>query len=323
MCVFFCFRYNVEEIRAILLDEFDEEDTEQLVSNEDPLLQLEGEESDAELEGVIFDEEEDDSYDSNDSIEMDSENIHISKDNTEWSTIPPRSTQTVTRNLLRQKCGPPNRSKNWSPKENFKSFLTPEISSIIIRESNRKEQKLIDAFNSNLIVQYPDPNLRPPLRHFEAFTDEELDAYLGILIMAGLHRMNKENTDDMWKPDSLPLFRAAMSRDRFKFFMRCIRFDNDITRAERAATDKAAPIRDIWLMFNRNLLNGYKPNDCVTVDDQLFPYRGRTKFTQYIPSKPQSMASRYSGCATLLMLILYKVPYTPESQMKQILAKRM
>lgn len=30
----------------------------------------------------------------------------------------------------------------------------------------------------------------------------------------------------------------------------------------------------------------YEPYENITVDEQLFPYRGKTKFTQYIPSKP-------------------------------------
>lgn len=39
-------------------------------------------------------------------------------------------------------------------------------------------------------------------------------------------------------------------------------------------------------MLNINLKNNYKPYENITVDEQLFPFRGRTKFTQYIPSKP-------------------------------------
>ncbi|XP_050340237.1 piggyBac transposable element-derived protein 4-like [Bactrocera neohumeralis] len=35
-----------------------------------------------------------------------------------------------------------------------------------------------------------------------------------------------------------------------------------------------------------NLEKAYTPDCHVTVDEQLFPYRGRTRFTQYIPSKP-------------------------------------
>ena len=63
----------------------------------------------------------------------------------------------------------------------------------------------------------------------------------------------------MWKGDALPLIRAAMSRDRFKMMLRCIKFDNENTRAERAQTDKTAPIREIWIMLNRSMEKAYKP----------------------------------------------------------------
>ncbi|GBP09225.1 PiggyBac transposable element-derived protein 4 [Eumeta japonica] len=38
--------------------------------------------------------------------------------------------------------------------------------------------------------------------------------------------------------------------------------------------------------FNENLAKNYSPHESITIDEQLFPYRGKTKFTQYIPSKP-------------------------------------
>lgn len=39
-------------------------------------------------------------------------------------------------------------------------------------------------------------------------------------------------------------------------------------------------------MLNANLAKNYKPTANLTIDEQLLPYRGRTRFTQYIPSKP-------------------------------------
>ena len=39
-------------------------------------------------------------------------------------------------------------------------------------------------------------------------------------------------------------------------------------------------------MFNSNLSKMYKPTENLTIDEQLYPYRGHTKFPQYIPSKP-------------------------------------
>lgn len=105
-------------------------------------------------------------------------------------------------------------------------------------------------------------------------------------LLLHVHKSNKEHIEELWKKDASPIYKALMSRDQFKEFLRFIRFDDMATREERAKTDKPAPIRDIWEMLNVNLKSGYKPGECVTVDEQLFPFRGHTKFTQYIPSKP-------------------------------------
>ena len=65
-----------------------------------------------------------------------------------------------------------------------------------------------------------------------------------------------------------------------------IRFDNGNTRQQRLINSKTAAIDDIWQMLQHNLAVAYTPHEALTVDEQLFPYRGRTRFTQYIPSKP-------------------------------------
>jgi Transposase IS4 len=114
-----------------------------------------------------------------------------------------------------------------------------------------------------------------------------LDAFFGILITCGLHKSNKEHLSELWKSDYLPLVRASMSHNRFRMLLRFIRFDNDITRPQRCRSDKAAAIRDMWIMLNSNLEKGYRPRECLTVDEQLFGYKGRTRFTQYMPSKPE------------------------------------
>lgn len=54
----------------------------------------------------------------------------------------------------------------------------------------------------------------------------------------------------------------------------------------RQELSKSAAIYDIWLMLVTKLGSSYTPGANLTVDEQLYPYRGRTRFTQYIPSKP-------------------------------------
>jgi len=54
----------------------------------------------------------------------------------------------------------------------------------------------------------------------------------------------------MWKTTSYPLYRVSMGINRFWNILQFIRFDDANTRQERQQIDKAAPIRDIWVMLN-------------------------------------------------------------------------
>lgn len=271
-------RLPSDEIRKVL-GESDSEGENYNASDEDEYFPepaaIEYEESDAETEPVI---EHGENFDSDESSE--DESIHIKprvgKDGTQWYDEPYPQSQTISRNILRQKPGPSNSTALFTAKEIFKSIMTTEMCDIILRETKRKGQQVTEDYNKQ-------KNLT---KKFIPFTEEEFDAFLGILLVSGVHRSNKEHVSEMWKLDSLPLIRAAMSRDRFKMLLRFIRFDNVNTRNIRITTDKAAPIRDIWTMLNQNLQSNYKPTENITVDEQLFPYRGHTKFTQYMPSKP-------------------------------------
>ena len=110
--------------------------------------------------------------------------------------------------------------------------MRPEICDIILRNTNQKFKRVCHAFNNNLLRRFPHSFRRPPSKTLQPFTEAELHAFIGILIFAGVHRQSKENLDDMWKVDGLPLVRAAISWDRFKMMLRFIRFDNESTLAE-------------------------------------------------------------------------------------------
>uniref|UniRef100_A0A182PWM9 DDE_Tnp_1_7 domain-containing protein n=1 Tax=Anopheles epiroticus TaxID=199890 RepID=A0A182PWM9_9DIPT len=84
-----------------------------------------------------------------------------------------------------------------------------------------------------------------------------------------------------------------MSLNRFWEINRFIRFDDGRTRAERKKSDKAAAISEVFEMLLKNLQSCYVAGEYVTVDEQLFPYRGGTGFTQYIPSKPAKIGLLY------------------------------
>ena len=171
-----------------------------------------------------------------------------------------------------------------------------------------------DAFNNDLLNWFPFASGRSPSKTFQPFTEAELLAFIGILIASGVHRQNKENLDNISSGDALPLICAAMSRDRLKMMLKFIRFENENTHAERAQTNKTAPIRGIWIILNRNLEKAYKPYECITIDEQLFPFRGNTKLHSACHLNLLNMASRFSGLAMHQTHTHCKVKFALENQ---------
>ena len=112
-----------------------------------------------------------------------------------------------------------------------------------------------------------------------------LEAYIGILLLAGAYRSHGESSKSLWNPDTgRPIFSAAMSLKTFCCISRVLRFDDKSDRRARRADDKLAPLRDFWGTLEI-LSKFYNPGTNVTVE-QLVGFRGRCPFKQYIPSKP-------------------------------------
>jgi len=116
----------------------------------------------------------------------------------------------------------------------------------------------------------------------------EIQAVIGLLIIAGSFRASKENLVYLWAVDGtgIDIFHATMSMDRFLFLMRCLRFDDINDRAQRKELDKLAPVRELFTIFVQNCQNAYTISEYSTIDEQLVPFRGKCLFRQYIPSKP-------------------------------------
>ena len=87
----------------------------------------------------------------------------------------------------------------------------------------------------------------------------------GIMICSGPNNSSTDHVSDMWKSTSYPIYRAAMGYNRFRIIMQFIRFGDANTHRTRAEQDKAAPIRDLWTMFNDNLRKMYKPTENMTM----------------------------------------------------------
>lgn len=186
--------------------------------------------------------------------------------------------------------------KVWkSQPEQFDEFLdaTPLLGNVMLTPGQHfalKKSYFDLFFDDKLLDIIVECTNREALHHkkdFHLIDKIELNAFIGLLIMCGIERKSKSNYEEFYgRLRGLPIFKATMSKSRFKDILRFIRYDDKSTRAERRQTDKLAAIRDIFDIVNENLKKYYSPGAYCTVDEQLVPFTGRCAFKQYMPKKP-------------------------------------
>lgn len=234
------------------------------------------------------DDSSDDGLNSDDNCDSDSDNeiiedkqrdndIWYGKDKTKWTANPTTTTSNISA-ASPIAGGPKEFTKEFSILETFNCIFNDEMRNIVITETNRKAKSVFDADNK----LHPDKQPKT----WKLLTTEEFNAYLSVLITAGVHHSNKEHVTELFKDYAHPLYRACTGKNRFKDISRFLRFDDFNTREERLKTDKAAPVSNLFSILNQNLFKYYDASEYVTIDEQLYGYRGRTRFTQYMPNKP-------------------------------------
>ena len=102
------------------------------------------------------------------------------------------------------------------------------------------------------------------------FSNNDILACIGIIISAGADRVNFTAIEELWNPvDSRPFYHAVMSCQRFKFFLRTVRFDNFCNRDLRLQENQLAAINEFWDELVENLKKYYIPGDVITVDETV------------------------------------------------------
>lgn len=218
---------------------------------------------------------------------------YIGKDKTTVWRIeePTRNVRTRSHNIIREVPGPCLDALNsTTPLETFCLLLTEEILAQIVDFTNIYiTEKVRDNFERE--------------RDCKPTNITEIKALLGILFYIGKLRGAHLNTKDLWATDGsgCDICISAMSRYRFHFLLRCLRFDDIRTRQARKETDKLAPIRKVFEEFVSNIQKYYKHGEHVTIDELLLAFRGRCPFRQYLPSKPAKYGIKILHQQTLII----------------------
>lgn len=204
--------------------------------------------------------------------------IYLGKDGTTtWNmhAPKPRSIRRRQENIIKTLPGPSLSTRNMKHiVQIWKCLVNEEMITEIVRCTNLFIESIKPFFSRSR-----DANLT---------SEVEITALIGLLYMAGIYKANRLNTEDLWRTDGsgIEIFRLTMSLQRFRFLLRCVRFDDKDTREDREKTDKLAAIRDIFDRFVHNCETAYNMSEFVTIDEMLPSFRGNCNFRMYIPSKP-------------------------------------
>lgn len=301
---------KILENSRLIANSFDPEDDEEVhglseFSEAEDVLEIEEEEGDE----ITID------LDDNSEEFQDVSDIYISKDETYWLKKPLVRRRARLSNIIRS---PPGVSSNVDKNQDllyfFKLFLSPEIIDIVVKYTNQRGKYETEKFNENT---ESDP------RQWIEIDEQEIYAFIGLLICTGATKSTREPVRMLWMKDlcfQRPIYPATMSRSRFSHISAYLRFDDMHTREERKK-DKLAPIREIVELFTTNCQTHYNTGSHLTIDERLLPFRGNAPGRVYMKTKPGKygmkiwiMTDSATSYCKNLQVYLGKIGKRPEKQ---------
>ena len=120
-------------------------------------------------------------------------------------------------------------------------------------------------------------------------TPEEIESYIGILIMMGLHKLPNFrlywSTDDMWQVKPVA---EVMSVSRFRLLSRAIHLNDNHKAAKKGEPghDRLHKVRPLLDSLNKSFQAESEISSSQTVDESMILFKGRSTMKQYLPTKP-------------------------------------
>ena len=246
-------REAARRIEEMISEEEDEEEESELPKHNNDSA------SDEEMQNSIIQAHGDNESEEEEDTESEEENHGdlIDKNGVKWSRTPPPSNvgRRDRANVVRGNIGPKQSAYKDSILLTWQLLFTDEILEKNLHYSKQKAHQLGDI------------EFEPPL--------DNLKAFIGICYFRGVNFDTKVPVDDLWATEAHSFYRAAMSKNMFKTWLRILRFDDASTRAERRQTDTFAAVREIWEDFNSLLGAHYDPSEDLVIDEQLVCSRTR------------------------------------------------
>ena len=166
--------------------------------------------------------------------------------------------------------------------DTFHLFFNDEIMDMIVHNTKNKIGETLSRLRNNHPA-FINSNKNPYVKETDHI---EINALFGLMYLRGLLGMNLQRVDYLFADEGHYAFGAIMSKNRFKFLLSHITFDNHIDCENNWPTDRFAAMRPVWELFNSNLGKYVAPSEYLTIDETLYPMRHQIAFRQYNPNMP-------------------------------------
>ena len=149
--------------------------------------------------------------------------------------------------------------------------------------------------NINIAQQTPINFLKLFLSDDVFQTQSEMELFISLVILTGL--IEKPFLEKYWSTDAListPIFSKSMPRDRFLNILTCFHLNNNENQVNRGSDgyDPLFKIKPLYDVTRQKCLSVYTPEEHLSLDEGMVPWRGRLSFKQYIPSKPDKFGMK-------------------------------
>jgi hypothetical protein len=194
-------------------------------------------------------------------------------------------------------------SDNATALDIFQLYMTDDIFTMIVQETNRYAEQYLAANNADL---------KPfsLARKWTPTTLDEVKCFVAMLVLMGI--VYKPRISMYWSRDALfatPLFGHVMSRDRFLLLLKFLHFCNNLNfDPGDPLRDRLFKIRQFTEMIRERCRAVYYPGQHLCVDESLVLFKGRLSFRQFIKTKRARFGIKfYQLCTSNGMLLDFMI----------------
>ncbi|CAB3242136.1 unnamed protein product [Arctia plantaginis] len=161
-------------------------------------------------------------------------------------------------------------SHKSQPLDYFSNLFPDEIINMIVTETNRYASQ-------------------KDCRNFQPTTSAEIKAFLGVMIMMGLHPL--PDFELYWSSDPFynnPDISSTFTLNRFKKILQNLHLNDNRTEEPRDSVnfDRLHKLRPLIDQLNAIFLQQAEESGIYSVDECMVKFKGRSSMKQYMPMKP-------------------------------------